>query len=252
MSTPNPFLEEPRDLQSALDPPPARVPPPVSMQVNNTRRYYFEQTRDEWANGGDIPSHLLASLSTACASGIGPTQFELSLIEQKHEELLRGLEMSEKNEKLNACQKTRCEYVVGELTREKCDKTKQLEAAMQTLSLTSVSIANSLSPRINANRKRYEEELALLVANEPGVLDEIVEFIKLSTNVGRLADGTEVTLLQAGKMVRGQITKYETLERMYTISLWKVVSLATERYEVNPNHNPKPNPNPNPNPKPNP
>jgi hypothetical protein len=146
--------------------------------------------------------------------------------------------MSAKDKQLNACQKTRCEYVVEELTREKCDKTKQLEAAMQTLSLTSVSIANSISPRINANRKRYEEELALLSATEPGVLDEILEFIKLSTNVGRLAEGAEVTLLQAGKMVRGKITKYETLERMYTISLWKVVSLATERYEVNPS--PKP------------
>jgi hypothetical protein len=41
-------LEYPRDLQSALYPPPPRVPPPVSMQVNNTRGY-FEVYTSVWS-----------------------------------------------------------------------------------------------------------------------------------------------------------------------------------------------------------
>ena len=67
--------------------------------------------------------HVKVNLSAACVSGIGPVTFELHLVEKRHEELLRSLRMSSthREQDLNACQKTRCQYLVGApATRRRC------------------------------------------------------------------------------------------------------------------------------------
>ena len=97
---------------------------------------------------------------------------------------------------------------------------KLAEALVRTHAVMLAS-AEAISPGLARDSEKYTEAINQLVADAPGVLEEVNAEAAAMVNAGALKVGDEVEVVEGGAMQRAQVRRVvDQAEGTYELSLW--------------------------------
>lgn len=104
---------------------------------------------------------------------------------------------------------------------------------MARVSAIQLASAKAISPGLARDGEKYTEALTKLMADEPGMLDEMNAEAAAMVNVGALEKGGEVEVVDGGTMQRAQVRRVvDEALGTYELSLWTKFYGMGEEYEA--------------------
>ena len=224
-----------------------------------------------------LPKAVLLQANVVAVQAIGPAYLQQHLEQQQIDELTKAVEALKE---ADLCDRTKAEYQLAEAIKRKEKVDAKLAEALAHVDSVKLASAKAISPGLARDGHKYTEAINSVVADKPGVLDEVIAEAAAMVNVGALKVGDMVEVVDGGAMQRAQVRRVvDQAEGTYELSLWADVSFTNTQYEAGfdtsrpklltlprrdiytntkhkqalyPNPSPNPNPIPNPNPNPNP
>ena len=109
----------------------------------------------------------------------------------------------------------------------------KLADAVAHVNAVKLASAEAISPGLARDAERYTEALTKLVADEPGVLDEVSAEAAAMVNTGALKVGNEVEVVDGGAMRRAKVRRVvDQADGTYELSLWTEVFFGGRKYEA--------------------
>eukprot|EP00964_Phaeocystis_antarctica_P109659 scaffold74100_cov73-Phaeocystis_antarctica.AAC.1 len=177
-----------------------------------------------------LPKAVLLQSNVAAVQAIGPAYLQQHLEQQQIDELTKAVEALKE---ADIVQRTKTEYQLAEAIKRKKKMDAELAEAVAHVDAVQLASAEAISPGLARDGHKYTEAITKLVADEPGVLDEVSAEAAAMVNVGALKVGDEVELVEGGAMQRAQVRRVvDQAEGTYELSLWTEVSFANTQYEA--------------------
>ena len=177
-----------------------------------------------------LPKAVLLQANMAAVQAIGPAYLQAHLEQQQIDELTKALEALED---ANIMNRTRAEHQLAEAKKRKAKTDAKLKEALDRIKAVMLASADAISPGLARDGKKYTEALNRLVADGPGVLEEVNAEVAAMVNAGALKVGDEVEVVEGGAMRRAQVRRVvDQAEGTYELSLWIEVALRGKQYEA--------------------
>ena len=130
-----------------------------------------------------LPKAVLLQANIAAIQAIGPAYLQQCLEQQKIDELKEAVEVLKE---ADLFLRTRAEYQLAEAVKRKQKVDAKLTEAMARIETVKLASAEAISPGLARDGERYTEAINSVVADEPGVLDEVSAEAAAMVNVGAL------------------------------------------------------------------
>ena len=177
-----------------------------------------------------LPKEVLLQSNVAAVRAIGPAYLQQHLEQQQIDELTKAVEALKE---ATISQRTRAEYQLAEAEARKKKVDLKLVEAVAHIDAVRLASAEAISPGLARDGEKYTEALTKLVADEPGVLDEVNAEAAAMVNSGVLKGGDEVEVVEGGAMQRAKVRRLgDQVEGTYELSLWTEVSSIVQKYEA--------------------
>ena len=185
-----------------------------------------------WARDPEqlLPKDVLLQANMAAVQAIGPAYLQQCLEQQKIDELTEAVKVLEE---ADVFLHTRAKYQLAEALKRKEKVDTKLAEAVARVGSVKLASAEAISPGLARDGEKYTEALTKLVADEPGVLDEVNAEAAAMVNVGTLKVGDEVQAVEGGAMQRAKVRRVvDQAGGTYELSLWTAVSTDGQKYEA--------------------
>ena len=177
-----------------------------------------------------LPKAVLLQTNMAAVQAIGPAYLQQHLEQQQIDELTKAVEATKE---ADIATHTEVEYHLAGAVARKQKADAKLTQALAHINDVKLASAEAISHGLARDGERYTAALTTLVADEPGVLDEVNTEAAVMVNTGALKVGDEVGVVEGGAMQRAQVRRVvDQAEGTYELSLWSVVSIVGEQYEA--------------------
>ena len=174
-----------------------------------------------------LPKAVLLQANVAAVQAIGPAYLQQHLEQQQIDELTKAVEALKGAE---IAIHTKAQYQLAEAIKRKKKVDAKLVEAVAHVDSVKLASAEAISPGLARDGERYTEAITKLVADEPGVLDEVSAEAAAMVNVGALKVGDE---LGGGAMHRVKVRRVaDQAEGTYELSLWSEVFFTGIKYEA--------------------
>ena len=178
-----------------------------------------------------LPKAVLLQANVAAIQAIGPAYLQQHLEQQQIDELTKAVEALKEADNISA--RTRAEYQLAEAKKRKEKVDAKLAAAVAHINAVKLASAEAISPGLACDGERYTEALTKLVADEPGVLDEVSAEAAAMVNSGALKVGDEVEVVEGSAMQRAKVRRVvDQGEGNYELSLWTEVLMQNHKFEA--------------------
>ena len=204
------------------------VSPPPPLQ----RADSIVEEMSTWASNPQqlLPKAVLLQSNVAAVRAIGPAYLQQHLEQQQIDELTKAVVALKE---ANISQRTRAEYQLAEAESRKKKVDLKLVQAVARIDAVRLASAEAISPGLARDGEKYTEALNKLVADEPGVLDEVNAEAAAMVNSGALKVGDEVEVVEGGAMQRAKVRRVvDKAGGTYELSLWTEVSRPNSQYEA--------------------
>ena len=193
-------------LEQEQPPQPAVAAGVVAVGSRLDKNNYVEEM-SAWAREPQqlLPKAVLLQANVAAVQAIGPAYLQQHLEQQQIDELTKAVEALEEAD--NISQRTRAEYQLAEAVKRKEKADAKLAEALAHINAVKLASAEAISPGLARDGEKYTAALNKLVADEPGVLDEVSAEAAEMVNVGALKVGDEVEVVEGGAMQRAQVRR---------------------------------------------
>ena len=177
-----------------------------------------------------LPKAVLLQANMAAVRAIGPA-YHQQLLEQQHiDELTKAVEAVKDGD---VYQRTRVEHQLAGAKERKAKVDAKLAEALDRFDAVMLASAEAISPGLARDGEKYTEAINQLVADAPGVLEEVNAEAAAMVNSGALKVGEEVKVVEGGAMQRAQVRRVvDQAEGTYELSLWSEVAFAYTKYEA--------------------
>jgi hypothetical protein len=199
---------------------------------NRLDKYSFVEEMAAWARDPQqlLPTAVLLQANMAAIQAIGPAFLQQQLEQKQVDELTEAVEALKDADIMN---RTRVEYQLAEAKERKKKVDAKLAEPVARIEAVKLASAEAISPGLARDGERYTEALTKLVADEPGVLDEVNAEAAAMVNVGTLKVGDEVQAVEGGAMQRAKVRRVvDQAGGTYELSLWTAVSTDGQKYEA--------------------
>ena len=178
-----------------------------------------------------LPKAVLLQANIAAIQAIGPAYLQQCLEQQKIDELKEAVEVLKE---ADLFLRTRAEYQLAEAIKRKEKAVAKLAEAMARIETVKLTSAEAISPGLARDGERYTEAINNVVADEPGVLDQVSAEAAAMVNVGALKVGDEVEVEYDGAMQRAQVRRVidQADDGTYELSLWTQIFIIGTEYEA--------------------
>ena len=178
-----------------------------------------------------LPKAVLLQANMAAIQAIGPAYLQQCLEQQKIDELKEAVEVLKE---ADLFLRTRAEYQLAEAVKRKEKVDAKLTEAMARIETVKLASAEAISPGLARDGERYTEAINNVVADEPGVLDQVSAEAAAMVNVGALKVGDEVEVESDGAMQRAQVRRVidQADDGTYELSLWTQIFIIGTEYEA--------------------
>ena len=177
-----------------------------------------------------LPKAVLLQANMAAVQAIGPAYLQAHLEQRQIDELTKAVEAFKDGD---ICDRTHVEQQLAEAKKRKAKADAKLAEAVARIHTVMLLSAEAISPGLARDGEKYTEALNQLVANEPGVLEEVSAEAAAMVNSGALKEGEEVEVVEGGAMRRAQVRRVvDQAEGTYELSLWSAVSIVGKQYEA--------------------
>ena len=193
----------------------------------------YDEEMKEWARNPRklLPKAVLLQANMAAVQAIGPAYLQQHLEQQQIDELTKAAEVLKDAEDISDL--TKVEYQLAEAKDRKEKTDNKLAQAVAHVNAVKLASAEAISPGLARDAERYTEALTKLVADEPGVLDEVSAEAAAMVNAGALKVGDEVEVVDSGAMQRAKVRRVvDQAEGTYELSLWSLVTNFGQKYEA--------------------
>ena len=178
-----------------------------------------------------LPKAVLLQSNVAAVRAIGPAYLQQTLEQQQIDELTKAVVALKEAD--NISQLTRAEYQLAEAEARKKKVDLKLAQALARVDSVKLTSAEAISPGLARDGEKYTEALTKLVADEPGVLNEVNAEAAAMVNSGALKVGDEVEVVEGGVMLRAKVRRVvDKADGTYELSLWAEVSFVGQKYEA--------------------
>ena len=202
----------------------------VGSRIGNTN--YVEEM-EGWSHDALklLPKAVLLQANIAAIQAIGPAYLQQCLEQQKIDELKEAVEVLKE---ADLFLRTRAEYQLAEAIKRKEKAVAKLAEAMARIETVKLTSAEAISPGLARDGERYTEAINNVVADEPGVLDQVSAEAAAMVNVGALKVGDEVEVEYDGAMQRAQVRRVidQADDGTYELSLWTQIFIIGTEYEA--------------------
>ena len=204
---------------------PAVVAGVVAVGSRLDKNNYVEEMA-AWARDPQqlLPKAVLLQANMAAVRAIGPA-YHQQLLEQQHiDELTKAVEAVKDGD---VYQRTRVEHQLAGAKERKAKVDAKLAEALDRFDAVMLASAEAISPGLARDGEKYTEAINQLVADAPGVLEEVNAEAAAMVNSGALKVGDEVEVVEGGAMQRAQVRRVvDQAEGTYELSLWSEVFLG--------------------------
>ena len=177
-----------------------------------------------------LPKSVLLYANVAAVQAIGPAYLQQQLEQQQIDELTKAVEALKEG---SVNKRTRVEHQLAEARKRKKKVDAKLAEALARIHDVKLASAEAISPGLAHDGEKYTEAMNKLVADEPGVLDEVSAEAAAMVNSGALKVGDEVEVLEGGVMQRAQVRRVvDQAEGTYELSLWSQLNVDGKQYEA--------------------
>jgi len=192
----------------------------------------YDEEMKEWARNPRklLPKAVLLQANVAAVQAIGPLYLQQHLEQQQIDELRKAVKALKKGDVADL---TKVEYQLAEAMKGKDKVDAKLADAVAHVNAVKLASAEAISPGLARDAEKYTEALTKLVADEPGVLDEVSAEAATMVNAGALKVGDEVEVVDGGAMQRAKVRRVvDQAEGAYELSLWAEVFFDGQKYEA--------------------
>ena len=177
-----------------------------------------------------LPKAVLLQANMAAVQAIGPAYLQAHLEQLQIDELTKALEAVKDG---TVSQRTKAEHQLAEAKERKANVDAKLRDALDRIHAVMLKSADAISPGLARDGVKYTEAINQLVADEPGVLDEVNAEAAAMVNSGALKAGDEVEVVEGGAMQRAQVRRVvDQAEGTYELPLWSEVAFVGKQYEA--------------------
>ena len=178
-----------------------------------------------------LPKAVLLQANMAAVQAIGPAYLLVRLEQQQIDELTKAVEVLKEAD--NILQRTKAEHQLAEAKKRKAKADAKLAEALDRIHAVMLKSAEAISPGLARDGKKYTEAINQLVADEPGVLDQVSAEAAVMVNAGALKVGEEVEVVEGGAMQRAQVRRVvDQAGGTYELSLWSEVLFVGQKYKA--------------------
>ena len=200
---------------------------------NRLDKYTYVEEMAAWARDPKrlLPTALLLQANMAAIQAIGPAYLQQQLEQKQIDELTEAVEALKDADIMN---RTRVEYQLAEAKERKKKVDAKLAEPVARIEAVKLASAEAISPGLARDGEMYTEALAKLVADEPGLLDQVNTEAAAMVNVGVLNAGDLVEAVAGGAVQRAQVRRRWLVDDVdtYELSLWTTVSTDGQKYEA--------------------
>jgi hypothetical protein len=193
----------------------------------------YDEEMKEWARDPQrlLPKAVLLQANVAAIQAIGPLYLQQHLEQKQIDELTKAVEALKEGD-VSAL--TMTEHQLAEAIERKEKVVARLAEAVAHVDSVKLASAEAISPGLARDAERYTEALTKLVADEPGVLDEVSAEAAALVNTGALKVDDEVEVVDGGAMQRAKVRRVidQAGDGTYELSLWSEIRQMGEKYEV--------------------
>eukprot|EP00964_Phaeocystis_antarctica_P128029 scaffold91754_cov60-Phaeocystis_antarctica.AAC.1 len=177
-----------------------------------------------------LPKAVLLQANVAAVQAIGPAYLQQHLEQKQIDELTRAVEALKE---AAIGQRTKAEHQLAEAIKRKKKVDAELAEAVAHVDSVKLASAEAISPGLARDGHKYTEAINSVVADEPGVLDEVSAEAAAMVNVGALKVGDLVEVVEDGAMQRAQVRRVvDQADGTYELSLWSEVNLMEQEFEA--------------------
>ena len=193
-------------------------------------KYNYVEEMAAWARDPQqlLPTAVLLQANMAAIQAIGPAYLQQQVEQQQIDELTKAVEALKGADIMN---RTRVEYQLAEAIQRKKKVDAKLAEPVARIEAVKLASAEAISPGLARDGERYTEALTKLVADEPGVLDEVNAEAAAMVHIGVLKVGDLVEAVAGGAVQRAQVRRVVAFGT-YELSLWTAVSTDGQKYEA--------------------
>ena len=200
---------------------------------NRLDKYNYVEEMAAWARDPQqlLPTAVLLQANMAAIQAIGPAYLQQQVEQQQIDELTKAVEALKGADIMN---RTRVEYQLAEAIQRKKKVDAKLAEPVARIEAVKLASAEAISPGLARDGERYTEAINNVVADEPGVLDQVSAEAAAMVNVGALKVGDEVEVEYDGAMQRAQVRRVidQADDGTYELSLWTQIFIIGTEYEA--------------------
>ena len=193
----------------------------------------YVEEMSAWARDSQqlLPKAVLLQANVAAVQAIGPAYLQAHLEQQQVDELTAAVEALKG---ADVKQSTKVQYQLEGAEKRKAEADAKLNKALARINAVMLASAEAISPGLARDGERYTEAINNVVADEPGVLDQVSAEAAAMVNVGALKVGDEVEVEYDGAMQRAQVRRVidQADDGTYELSLWTQIFIIGTEYEA--------------------